>query len=242
MKKDVKVVVQRNRERAEAGDKWAQTKLGMRYLEGDGVERNDVEAKRWLRLAAEQGSQPAAKALEGIGLRAPSAPAQTAEAEMERGLQLTFRGEHDEAAEAFRHCMEIDKADPAPAYNLACSYAMQGIVEWAVQNLTEAVERGMSYAELMQDPDMQPETLGRPNDCWLASVLSERRIALSMSTSNCVRLVSPLCVSALRVRLTPCVADRAQGRRLRGRRTSRRALPSGSSWPSRVPGAPGSRQ
>ena len=75
MKKDVKVVVQRNRERAEAGDKWAQTKLGMRYLEGDGVERNDVEAKRWLRLAAEQGSQPAAKALEGIGLRAPSAPA-----------------------------------------------------------------------------------------------------------------------------------------------------------------------
>ena len=81
----------------------------------------------WLRLAAEQGSQPAAKALEGIGLRAPSAPAQTAEAEMERGLQLTFRGEHDEAAEAFRHCMEIDKADPAPAYNLACSYAMQGI-------------------------------------------------------------------------------------------------------------------
>ena len=153
MKKDAKVVVQRNRERAEAGDKWAQTKLGMRYLEGDGVERNDVEAKRWLRLAAEQGSQPAAKALEGIGLRAPSAPAQTAEAEMERGLQLTFRGEHDEAAEAFRHCMEIDKADPAPAYNLACSYAMQGIVEWAVQNLTEAVERGMSYAELMQDPD-----------------------------------------------------------------------------------------
>ena len=44
-------------------------------------------------------------------------------------------------------------------------------IKWRRQQAAAAAE-GSALGELMQDPDMQPETLGRPNDCWLASVLS----------------------------------------------------------------------
>lgn len=40
---------------AAQGDADAQLALGMRYLEGDGVIRNDAEAAKWLALAAKQG-------------------------------------------------------------------------------------------------------------------------------------------------------------------------------------------
>lgn len=153
MKKDPQAVLAANRRRAEDGDKWAQEKLGMRLLEGDGVTRNVQEAKKWLQLAAEQGSQTAVRTLEEIDLRAPVGPAESVEAEMQRGLQLSFRGEHRMAAEAFFNCTEMAPADPAPCYNAACSYALSGQVEWACRYLREAIDRGMEYDELMQDPD-----------------------------------------------------------------------------------------
>ena len=40
---------------AEQGDANAQFALGVRYQEGEGVPRDDVEGAKWLRLAAEQG-------------------------------------------------------------------------------------------------------------------------------------------------------------------------------------------
>ena len=40
---------------AEKGDGEMQSNLGMRYLEGEGVEQNYKEAYKWLRKAAEQG-------------------------------------------------------------------------------------------------------------------------------------------------------------------------------------------
>ena len=43
-----------------------QYKLGIIYLEGDRVEPNSDEAKRWLERAADQGHEEAARALEGL--------------------------------------------------------------------------------------------------------------------------------------------------------------------------------
>lgn len=42
------------RHRAEQGNSFHQTMLGIRYLEGDGVLKNDAEAIKWFRKAAEQ--------------------------------------------------------------------------------------------------------------------------------------------------------------------------------------------
>eukprot|EP01048_Picozoa_sp_COSAG05_P014635 COSAG05_NODE_1677_length_4292_cov_90.326735_7_plen_87_part_00 len=71
-KKDPAAVLARNIERAEAGDKLAQSRLGRRYLQGDGVERDELEAKRWLRAAASQGDRVSAELLAGLQLRNPS--------------------------------------------------------------------------------------------------------------------------------------------------------------------------
>ena len=46
-------------ERAEQGEAVAQNELGSRYYAGRGVDRDDVEAARWIRLAAAQGYAPA---------------------------------------------------------------------------------------------------------------------------------------------------------------------------------------
>ena len=46
-------------ERAEQGDAAAQNEVGSRYYAGRGVERDDAEAARWIRLSAEQGFAPA---------------------------------------------------------------------------------------------------------------------------------------------------------------------------------------
>ena len=45
--------------RAESGDAEAQSNLGRKYLNGDGVAQNYQEAMQWLRLAAEQGDASA---------------------------------------------------------------------------------------------------------------------------------------------------------------------------------------
>ena len=44
---------------AEQGDAEAQTILGVKYANGDGVPENDAEAVKWYRLAAEQGAADA---------------------------------------------------------------------------------------------------------------------------------------------------------------------------------------
>lgn len=54
------------RQRADSGDAAAQFELARRYLSGKGVEKDDKEAARLLRLAAAQGHKPAQKQLEGM--------------------------------------------------------------------------------------------------------------------------------------------------------------------------------
>lgn len=52
------------KDRAEEGEPEAQFELGRRYLQGVGLERNDIMALHWVRAAAEQGY---ARAQAGLG-------------------------------------------------------------------------------------------------------------------------------------------------------------------------------
>lgn len=152
--KDAATSAARNRERAEGGDKLAQSRLGRRYLEGDGVERDELEAKRWLRAATEQGDRPARELLADLQLRNPSRASDSYEEELGRGLQLLFAKELELATRAFhRACTLAPSDDPSAFYNLGCVLALQGRVEDAVSALTDAVARGMTYQELTEDPD-----------------------------------------------------------------------------------------
>jgi len=59
----LKNTVEWERSRANEGSAWAQYKLGVRYLNGDGVEKNETTARKWLRSAAENGESQAANRL-----------------------------------------------------------------------------------------------------------------------------------------------------------------------------------
>jgi TPR repeat protein len=54
------------KKRAETGAPTAQYDLGMRYLNGDGVEKNSELAEKWLRASATNGNSQAAKKLEEL--------------------------------------------------------------------------------------------------------------------------------------------------------------------------------
>jgi TPR repeat protein len=51
---------------AEKGDANAQNLLGVFYSKGDGIGRDDTEAVKWFRLAADQGLSEAKEALEQL--------------------------------------------------------------------------------------------------------------------------------------------------------------------------------
>jgi len=59
-------VVSFQRQSALSGNRTAQYDLGMRYLQGNGVERDHEEARRWLKLAADQGHNRAEKELQRL--------------------------------------------------------------------------------------------------------------------------------------------------------------------------------
>jgi TPR repeat protein len=71
-------------ERAEKGSDPAQFALGMRYLEGKGVEKDLKKARKWLEASAKQGNAEAKKALAEhpelppLDEKAPAAPATSA--------------------------------------------------------------------------------------------------------------------------------------------------------------------
>lgn len=54
------------KKRAEAGSPTSQYDLGMRYLNGDGLEKNPELAKKWLKAAATNGNSQAVKQLEEL--------------------------------------------------------------------------------------------------------------------------------------------------------------------------------
>ena len=62
----VRKTIEFQKKRAEAGAPTAQYDLGMRYLNGDGVEKDLDLAKKWLSAAATNGNSQAAKKLETL--------------------------------------------------------------------------------------------------------------------------------------------------------------------------------
>ena len=70
-------------DRAEKGSDPAQYALGMRYLEGKGVEKDLKKARKWLEASAKQGNADAKKALAehpelpSLDAKAPATPATT---------------------------------------------------------------------------------------------------------------------------------------------------------------------
>lgn len=68
----VRKTVEFQKKRAEDGSTTAQYDLGMRYLTGDGVEKDPETARRWLEAAAKAGHSQAAKKLEELGKKEPA--------------------------------------------------------------------------------------------------------------------------------------------------------------------------
>jgi TPR repeat protein len=69
-------LIKYHRQRAEAGSESAQYELGVRYLTGNGVEKNEKLGREWLEKSAKQGSPKAVRKLEELG----PAPAETVSA------------------------------------------------------------------------------------------------------------------------------------------------------------------
>lgn len=70
-------LIKYHRQRAEAGSDSAQFELGMRYLAGNGVEKDEKLGRQWLEKSAKAGNIKAVKKLEELG-PAPAEPAPAA--------------------------------------------------------------------------------------------------------------------------------------------------------------------
>jgi TPR repeat protein len=70
-----KRTVEFQKKRAEAGSASAQYDLALRYLKGDGVEKDLAAAKKWLAAAAKNGHTLAAKKLEEVSKTEEGKPA-----------------------------------------------------------------------------------------------------------------------------------------------------------------------
>ncbi|MDB6040016.1 MAG: hypothetical protein JWM99_3857 [Verrucomicrobiales bacterium] len=57
--------------RANNGAAWAQYKLGLRYLNGDGVEKDESAARKWLQAAADNGDSQAKVKLQLLDSKGP---------------------------------------------------------------------------------------------------------------------------------------------------------------------------
>ena len=69
--------VEFQKKRAEEGSESAQYELGLRYLKGDGVEKDEAIGRRWLTQSAKNGYSPATRKLEE--LNNPPKPKETKE-------------------------------------------------------------------------------------------------------------------------------------------------------------------
>ena len=62
----LKKTIEFERNNAEKGSAWAQYSLGSRYLTGDGVEKDEAAARKWLEAAAKNDDSRAKKKLEAL--------------------------------------------------------------------------------------------------------------------------------------------------------------------------------
>lgn len=61
-----KKYIQKLYQKANHNDIDASYKLGLAYANGDGVEQDEEEARKWLRLSADQGHEPSKQLLERL--------------------------------------------------------------------------------------------------------------------------------------------------------------------------------
>ena len=121
------------KEVAYAGDVNAQVHLGVIYLTGDGVAKDDVEAVKWLRKAADQDSPLAERYLAEMYFKGRGVPA-----------------DNEEAAKWLRMAAEHD--DAQSQYNLAVLYTQgQGVprnLKEALNWMSKAAEQNLAAGEM----------------------------------------------------------------------------------------------
>ena len=74
---------------------------------------------------------------------------------LQQGLQCVYMQRFDEAISLFKQCRQVNLTDPTPAYNLACCYSLKRDIDSGIRWLTVAVDLGLDYEDLQQDPDLE---------------------------------------------------------------------------------------
>jgi tetratricopeptide (TPR) repeat protein len=74
---------------------------------------------------------------------------------LQQGLQCVYVQRFDEAIALFKQCRQVNLTDPTPAYNLACCYSLKRDIDSGIRWLTVAVDLGLDYEDLQQDPDLE---------------------------------------------------------------------------------------
>jgi TPR repeat protein len=125
--------IQDLKEVAYAGDVNAQVHLGVIYLTGDGVAKNDTEAVKWLRKAADQDSPLAERYLAEMYFKGRGVPA-----------------DDEEAAKWLR--MAAEQNDAQSQYNLAVLYTQgRGVIrnmKEAMNWMRKAAEQNLAAGEM----------------------------------------------------------------------------------------------
>jgi TPR repeat protein len=121
------------KEMAAAGDAKSQVQLGLVYLTGDGVAKNDAEAVKWLRKAAEQDNPAGERYLAEMYFKGRGVTADNAEAA--KWLRLA-----------------AEQGDPQSEHNLAVMYT-QGLgvprnLKEAANWMRKSAEQGLAAGEV----------------------------------------------------------------------------------------------
>jgi adenylate cyclase len=74
-----------------------------------------------------------------------------------RSVALCRTGHTEEGVRWAERALLIDPEDAGIRYNVACLYSVEGMVDQAIECLSEAVRKGFGHPEwLARDPDMDP--------------------------------------------------------------------------------------
>lgn len=72
------------------------------------------------------------------------------------GNNLSARGEHNQVLQLDRRLVRLQPEKPIPWYNLACTYAVLGMIDPAFTALERALRLGYDHFEhLKRDPDLK---------------------------------------------------------------------------------------
>ncbi|MBX2801289.1 MAG: ankyrin repeat domain-containing protein [Myxococcales bacterium] len=99
--------------------------------------------------------QPPAPVVLGIESLPPSPASSPSDRALAEGTDLMTQGELDGAIRAFHEALQLDPSNHRAAYQLACTHALAGRGDEALEQLTDAVDIGFSdYPVARFDPDL----------------------------------------------------------------------------------------